>query len=95
MRLPIPIRSLCARCEIEEINGMLKIFCGDEASRKILDAKKIVIRETLAEFFKMQTPPNLEIEVREAYNKKTEVKTEPAPDDWASFGQEMIGGEEW
>jgi DNA polymerase-3 subunit gamma/tau len=106
--LPIPIRSLCTRCDAEEVNGMLKIFCDNEASKKLIEGKQAIIREALADFFQLSTPPNLAIEVREAYNKPIAVqKNEPPlpepppekeieiPDDWATFGQEMIGGEEF
>jgi hypothetical protein len=105
MKLPIPIRSLCARCEIESHDNTLKIFCGDEASRNLIDGKKIIIREALADFFKHSTPPNLEIVVREVYNKPTKniptpepqppVENIQIPDEWASFGQEMISDEKF
>lgn len=111
-KLPPTIRFICARCGVEEVNGMLQIYCGDETSREILFGKQKVIREALAGFFKLSTPPNLALEVREAYNKAEESKSpfpEPpldeapmqdpiesvVPDDWVSFGQEMVGDERW
>ncbi|MCL2387140.1 MAG: DNA polymerase III subunit gamma/tau [Defluviitaleaceae bacterium] len=106
--LPVPIRAICTRCTVEDDNGTLKIYCGDETSRKLIDGKKTLIREALADYFKISTPPNLAIEVREAYNKTTESpSTQPDPswpappeesaDDWASLGQGqvMVSDEEW
>ncbi|MCL1862841.1 MAG: DNA polymerase III subunit gamma/tau [Defluviitaleaceae bacterium] len=106
LKLPVPIRSMCARCEVEDINGMLKIYCGDETSQKLIEEKKTIIREQLADFFNLTTPPNLAIEVREAYNKENVAEPplpEPPPqedetDDWATMEniQEMsLGDEEW
>ncbi|MCL2200149.1 MAG: DNA polymerase III subunit gamma/tau [Defluviitaleaceae bacterium] len=77
LKLPIPIRSICVRCEVEEVNGMLKIYCGDETSQKLIEGKQAIIREQLADFFNLTTPPNLAIEVREAYNKPIEKTEEP------------------
>jgi DNA polymerase III subunit gamma/tau len=90
-KLPASIRFMCAQCGVEEINGMLKLFCGDETTRAVLDGKTAVIRETLADYFGLTTPPNLAIEVREAYNKKEE-KPE---NDWSSLGQVTVDNEEW
>ena len=111
-KLPPSIRFICAKARVEEINGMLKISCDNEASRALLEGKTMTIREALADFFSLETPPNLAIEVSEAYSKSAEVtqasasqsqvSTLPAaepeptiPADWASFAQEVVGGEDF
>ena len=90
-KLPPSIRFMCAQCAVDEVNGMLKLSCGDETTRAVLEGKTAIIRETLADFFKLTTPPNLAISVREAYNKE-EKKSE---NDWSSFGQEVSDNEKW
>ena len=90
-KLPANIRSFCAPCGVEEINGMLKIYCGNETAKKIIESKQSIIRENLADFFKLSTPPNLAVEVNEAYNKPPEAEPpESPPMDWDNFGQEAI-----
>jgi DNA polymerase-3 subunit gamma/tau len=91
-KLPPSIRFMCAQCAVEEADGMLKIYASDETTRSILNGKQSIIRESLAEFFKLATPPSLAIELREAYNKAV---SEPVTDDWASFGQVMMSDEEF
>ncbi|MCL2577806.1 MAG: DNA polymerase III subunit gamma/tau [Defluviitaleaceae bacterium] len=110
-KFPVPIRAICVHCDVEASDGILKIFCDNETSRKLILSKQERICETLVQFFNLPTPPKLAIEVREAYNKPIETvksplsqeppkqespKKEPTrviPDDWANFGQEVIGGE--
>ncbi|MCL2357592.1 MAG: DNA polymerase III subunit gamma/tau [Defluviitaleaceae bacterium] len=96
-KLPANIRSFCAPCGTEDVNGMLKIYCGNETAKKIIESKQTIIRENLAEFFKLSTPPNLAVEVNEAYNKPREEAKPPdaPPVDWANFGQEAIDETPW
>ncbi|MDR0271693.1 MAG: DNA polymerase III subunit gamma/tau [Clostridiales bacterium] len=108
-KLAPPTRSLLAPCEAEMVNGMLKIYCGNETSKKLIEGKQKKIGEIVADYFKLTTPPNLAIEVREAYNKAIKSNAPPLPEpppeteenipnipsDWenADFGQEIIDGE--
>jgi len=109
-KLPASIRFICAKAGVEEINGMLKISCDNETSRSLLEGKTMAIREALADFFSLETPPNLAIEVSEAYNKPVKTSNAPPsqaitppiadaeptiPSDWASFAQEVVGGEDF
>jgi DNA polymerase III subunit gamma/tau len=100
--LPRSWGSFAARCGVEEENGMITLICGDTASKAILEQKTTDIREKIEDFYRLSPPPNLAIVVQAGYNKKEEIPEAPPeeptvhiPDDWASFGQEVIEGEEF
>jgi len=69
MDFPNPLRAQCAQCGMEHNDGRLELIVGSEAMRNILKPKEGTIREAIAENFRLSTPPNLAIIVREGYNK--------------------------
>jgi len=68
-RLPMPLRSQCSQCGVEADGGLLKIIGSNGATITLIKGKQSVIREAIADYFNLSTPPNLAFEVREAYNK--------------------------
>ena len=84
---PNPMRSMCAQCGLENNDGKLELVMASATMRDILKPKETIIREAIADKFKLSTPPNLAFIVREGYNKPvtlpekiTEVKIEPEPE---------------
>ncbi|MCL1843642.1 MAG: DNA polymerase III subunit gamma/tau [Defluviitaleaceae bacterium] len=74
--LPRSLQSMLKLCTPKLEDGVLKIFCG-KGYKKQLERQKKAIREGLADYFKLSTPPHLEIEEAEAYNI---VKEPPPPE---------------
>ena len=70
---PNPMRSMCAQCGLENNDGKLELVMGSSTIRNILKPKETIIREAIADKFKLSTPPNLAFIVREGYNKTASV----------------------
>ena len=94
IKLPMPLRTWCARTTAEANDGVLQIICDNEASATLIKKQQTTIREAMADKFNLTTPPNLAFVVREAYNKVetekpviAETPIQVPPSDWADFGQ--------
>ena len=68
--LPPAIRTFCSASRININDGVLQLFSDNQSTKDFLKGRVIPIREAIAEYFNLATPPNLAFEVQEAYNKK-------------------------
>ena len=79
--LDAPLRAALQHCELSMQGQVLTIACNNQPVADLLQKRKAILREALADHFSLLTPPNLAFTVAAGYNKgyAAPVAAAPAP----------------